>query len=91
MKPVRGRPKREESLHRIYLCKSTFQRWNERKVELGFEKDTNNQFTLFLLNLSVDPSKGAAETEEEILANGLQGLGLIKDRRTVEHGKSKSK
>ena len=91
MKPVRGRPKREESLHRIYLCKSTFQQWNERKVELGFEKDTNNQFALFLLNLLVDPSKGAAETEEEILASGLQGLGLIKDRRTVEHGKSKSK
>ncbi len=71
MKPVRGRPKREELLHRIYLCKSTFQQWNERKVELRFEKDTNNQFALFLLNLLVDPSKGAAETEEETLASGL--------------------
>ena len=59
MKSVRGRPRRQESLHKIYVSESTFQQWNDRKAELGMEKETNNSFALFLLNLLMDLSTGA--------------------------------
>lgn len=59
MKPVRrGRPRREESLHKIYVAESTFQQWNDRKTEFGMEKETNNGFALFLLNLLMDSTTG---------------------------------
>ena len=59
MKSVRSRPRRQESLHKIYVSESTFQQWNDRKAELGMEKERNNSFALFLLNLLMDLSAGA--------------------------------
>ena len=59
MKSVRGRPRRQEPLLKIYVAASTFQQWNARKAELGMEKETNNSFALFLLNLLMDSTTGA--------------------------------
>ncbi len=50
-KASRGRPKRTENLHKVYLKSSTYQLWNAKKEEFGFQTSTQNQFAQFLLNI----------------------------------------
>lgn len=50
-KAARGRPKRTENLHKVYLKSSTFQLWIAKKEEFGFQTSTQDDFAQFLLSI----------------------------------------
>lgn len=47
--PKRGRPPRNEKNKTILLRESTFNLWNQKKMDPGFQGNTNSEFAEFLL------------------------------------------
>lgn len=45
-----GRPARNERNKTILLRESTFNIWNQKKIDLGFQENTNSEFAKFLLD-----------------------------------------
>ena len=46
----RGWPARNERNKTILLRESTFNIWNQKKIDLGFQENTNSEFAKFLLD-----------------------------------------
>ena len=46
---ARGRPRRKEDLVRVWLRKSVYSLWKEKKDHVGFSKNTNSEFAGYLL------------------------------------------
>ena len=53
----RGRPRRKESRHVVWLTTSTLKLWNERKRNLGFTGKSNSEFAEALLH-GIVPGEG---------------------------------
>ena len=48
--PKRHRPPTNEKEERILLGQSTFHLWNQKKIDLGFQENTNSELADFLLH-----------------------------------------
>lgn len=78
--PKRGRPPRNEKNKTILLRESTFNLWNQKKGDLGFQGNTNSEFAELLLHriveceqdsvgMPVSPGDGAEAKKSTTVAN----------------------
>ena len=77
--PKRGRPPRNEKNKTILLRESTFNLWNQKKIDLGFQGNTNSEFAEFLLH-SLEQCK---QFEQESVDDGAED----KKNRTAANSK----
>lgn len=78
--PKRGRPPRNEKNKTILLRESTFNLWNQKKIDLGFQGNTNSEFAEFLLHSLV---QWQFEEESVRMDDGAEG----KKNRTAANSK----
>ena len=79
--PNRGRPPRNEKNKTILLRETTFNLWNQKKIDLGFQGNTNSEFAEFLLHSLVQCKQ--FEQESVRMDDGAEG----KKNRTAANSK----
>ena len=79
--PKRGRPPRNEKNKTILLRQSTFNLWNQKKIDLGFQGNTNSEFAEFLLHSLVQRKQ--FEQESMRMDDGAE----VKKNRTAANSK----
>lgn len=68
--PKRGRPPRNEKNKTILLRESTFNLWNQKKMDPGFQGNTNSEFAEFLLHSVVQWQFGQESMRMDDSAEG---------------------
>ena len=79
--PKRGRPPKNEKNKTILLRESTFNLWNLKKIDLGFQGNTNSEFAEFLLHSLVQRKQ--FEQESVRMDDGAE----VKKNRTAANSK----